>query len=144
MFSNLYNTIKIIWKRIIIMSSKLHFGKGIKIETQEQKNVMSAFCFPFWFLTPLMLVSMICKQYVEIFLSLFSIYLLFFVGVYIYHAIRHPKMLQSEKYQIEYHRIMLMQQTKNPIHLEAQSQIESTPNDSPSEILEIEDKGDLV
>ena len=53
-------------------------------------------------------------------------------------------MLQSEKYQIEYHKIMLMQESKNPIHVEAHSLVESTPNENPPALLETDDKGDKV
>lgn len=144
MFSKLYNKIKSFLQRTVEMGSKLQLGKGIKIETQEQKNVMTAFYFPFWFLAPIVFLSILCKQYVGLFGGLFAIYLLFFVILYIYHAIRHPKMLQSEKYQIEYHKIMLTQESKRPIPAEDQARIESTPIGALPKVLETEDKGDKI
>ncbi|WP_428041050.1 hypothetical protein [Candidatus Avelusimicrobium fimicolum] len=144
MFSKLYNKIKSFLQRTVEMGSKLQLGKGLKIETQEQKNVMTPCSLPFWFLTPMVLVAIFCNQCVYPVLGLFALYLLFFVALYIYHAIRNPKMLQSEKYQIEYHKIMLMQESKNPIHVEAHSLVESTPNENPPALLETDDKGDKV
>lgn len=127
------------------MLSKINLGlKGFNIETQEVKNVMSVFCFPLYFLTPILGFSIYLDRYTGISFAIFIGYLVIFAAVYIYHAIRHPKMLQSEKYQIEYHKIMLMQESKNPIHVEAQSLIESAPTENPPEILEIEDKGDSI
>jgi hypothetical protein len=100
---------------ILHRMNKFLFGeKGISIQTGEQKNVLAPYSAGFLYVAGVVIVFLLCGFHI-IAVSIFGVYLLFFIILNVYFAFTKPELLQSEKYRIEMRKIAVSQEAKEEI-----------------------------
>ena len=116
---------------------------GIQAKMHEKHNVMTPFNKVIFIIVPILLFCMLFTHdlWLKIFCAvLATIIIIVWLSIYTAHSIKSPKLLQSEAYRIEEHRIEAGMLTNKNEVVEQQEVL--TTNITP--LLETKDRKDII